>query len=139
MLHVLTEPVLTTIPIKRDARGWLAEILKPENLTRKSFGQISVTVPRPNESKGNHYHKYRVEWFIVLKGKVKFDVMHIKTRVKKVFILTGDTLQSLRISPFWHHCLKNIGNEDAIILLYYNRAFDLSKPDTFTLEGRKKA
>lgn len=135
MPHLLSEPFFKKIPIKKDNRGWVGELLKPEDISRKNFGQISVTVPKPNQSKGNHYHRYRIEWFIVLQGKVKFTVTHIKTKVKKEFILVNTNLQFIRIPPYWYHTLTNIGTEDAIVLLYYNRPFNPLKPDTYTLEG----
>ena len=133
MENVLKIPILKTLKTRRDSRGWLAEVLKPNDVTRKNFGQILLTVPYPNETKGNHYHKDRVEWFIVLKGKVTFTLTHIKTKKKKVLLLSDNPIKSLSIPPLWHHTLHNITSEPAIVLIYYDRAFEKLKPDTYYL------
>jgi len=59
---------VNTIDVKSDERGWLAEIIRQEELVRtKEFGQFMVTTAYPSCVKGNHYHIRKFEWFCVLK------------------------------------------------------------------------
>lgn len=52
--------------MKRDNRGFLAEIVKSNE-----FGQIFISSTKENIIRGNHYHHTKVEKFCVIRGKLK--------------------------------------------------------------------
>lgn len=127
------EPTIHNLKIKTDERGWFVEILKPEDIDSKYFGQISMTVLKPKQVKGYHYHEKRLEWFCVITGDVEFSLQHIKTKRKKEFILSKNHLRILCVPPLWLHTLKNMGNEEARVILYYNNPFRENNTDTHLL------
>lgn len=65
------------LEVKRDERGWLAEVLRSRQLREgeKEFTQIYVTTANPGKTKGKHYHKRKTEWFCVVAGEA---VLHLK-------------------------------------------------------------
>ena len=68
------------LDVKKDNRGWLAEILRVEDSGPHQFGQIIITVAYPGQTKGNHYHMRKREWYCVIKGKAKLTVVDRTTR-----------------------------------------------------------
>jgi dTDP-4-dehydrorhamnose 3,5-epimerase-like enzyme len=49
------------LDIKRDERGWLAEVLcARDNLPNETLSQLYVTVAYPRKIKGKHYHQRKV-------------------------------------------------------------------------------
>ena len=48
--------------VKKDSRGWLAEIIQSEDVGKKRFGLLLITTAHPGQVKGNHYHKKKKEW-----------------------------------------------------------------------------
>ncbi|MFH1586463.1 MAG: WxcM-like domain-containing protein [Candidatus Diapherotrites archaeon] len=116
---------------KEDERGWLMEILKKGQLSKKEFGQFFVTTAKPGKVKGNHYHLGHDEFFCVIKGKGKLVMKHIETgETKKLEIGEGNMI-TVKITPKWSHGIKNIGKDEMFLLAYSDAEFDEKKPDTF--------
>lgn len=132
MKNKIRRPYLKTIKILSDGRGSFAELIKQEELNKKTFGQVSITTAKTKQEKGKHFHKIRYEWFIVLEGKILFSVEHIKTHEKKEITLSSSKIQSLCIPPLWIHSFKNTGPENANVLLYSSIPFDPNHTDTYT-------
>ena len=118
----------------KDKRGSFTELLRPENLTKKQFGQLSLTTIFPNQSKGDHYHKIRWEWFYLAKGKVTVKLVHVKTGQKKSILLSARNQKMICIPPLWNHVLVNSQKEEAIACVYSSIPFRKSRPDVYRLE-----
>jgi UDP-2-acetamido-2,6-beta-L-arabino-hexul-4-ose reductase len=71
------------LKIHFDERGWLAEILREDEIKEK-IKQVYVATIEPGKIRGNHYHLKRKEWFFILKGEGKLYLKNPKTKRKKI-------------------------------------------------------
>jgi UDP-2-acetamido-2,6-beta-L-arabino-hexul-4-ose reductase len=108
-----------------DNRGYFSEFLKNLN-----FGQVSFFSILPKKKRGNHYHHSKIEKFVVISGKVRFNFINILT--KKRFSILTDENANLVVNtiPGWAHNIENKGNKVAKILVWANEILDKKKPDT---------
>ena len=60
---------ITKLSKSKEERGWLSEIFRSDKMSQ--FQQVYVATIKPGYMRGDHYHKQRVEWFSVIKGKGK--------------------------------------------------------------------
>lgn len=125
------EVKIKKLNVKHDKRGWLAEILRAEDLDKKSFGQILVTCAKSHQIKGKHYHKRKTEWFLVIRGEGKLFLKDLKTDQKKNIKLTESELRLVKIPPFTYHSLENIGKGALQLLAYVDEAFNQLDSDTY--------
>ncbi len=126
--HVIIKPIIKT----RDSRGWLAEIVRPEDLDSKtSFGQIFLTVSYPGQIKGNHFHKRKTEWYCVVRGRGLLTIRDNNSGERHQYRLSDKKLRLVTIPPGYSHKIQNTGSEDMHLLVYVNEAFMQSDPDTY--------
>ena len=117
---------------KSDERGWLIEVLcgdLPEGC--KEFGQLHVSVAYPGKVRGNHYHTRKVEWFCVPVGKGLLLLKDLETGKTREVVMGVNNLKTIKIEPGAIHAIKNIGEEDMVLIVYSNESFDPEDPDTF--------
>ena len=118
------------LDVKNDERGWLAEILRREELgDRCEFGQFLVTTARPGVIKGNHYHERKREWFCVIKGKGKLVLEGDGFREE--IVMGEENMVTVAVPPGVAHALVNVGDEMLYALIYTDEPFDPDDPDTF--------
>lgn len=117
--------------LKKDKRGWLAEIVRPEDVGGTGFGQILVTTASRAEIKGNHYHKRKTEWYCVIRGKAMLTIIDNKTKEQKELFMGDDNMVLVKIPPHHFHAIKNIGKKEMYLMVYISEAFDLNDQDTY--------
>ncbi|MGX5173693.1 UDP-2-acetamido-2,6-beta-L-arabino-hexul-4-ose reductase [Aliikangiella sp. IMCC44653] len=108
-----------------DPRGVFVEMLKT-----KDSGQFSYFTAHPGVVRGGHYHHSKNEKFLVIKGKAKFGFRNIVTDDYYSLEVDGADPQVVETVPGWSHDIKNIGDDEMIVMLWANEVFDPSKPDT---------
>tara|TARA_Y100001936_G_scaffold197645_1_gene198493 strand:- start:209 stop:613 length:405 start_codon:yes stop_codon:yes gene_type:complete len=117
---------------KFDERGWLIEVLGgdlPQGC--KEFGQLHVSVAYPGKVRGNHYHTRKVEWFCVPAGKGLLLLKDRETGEAREVLMGVNNLKTIKIEPGAIHAIKNIGEEDMVLIVYSSESFDPEDPDTF--------
>lgn len=119
------------LSVKKDTRGWLAEILRPEDVKVKQFGQILVTTAYPGETKGNHYHMRKKEWYCVIKGQAQLTLVDRKTQEKKEITMGDNSILLVEIPPNVIHSIKNTGQDEMYLIAYISEAFNPQDPDTY--------
>jgi UDP-2-acetamido-2,6-beta-L-arabino-hexul-4-ose reductase len=121
-----------TLDVKKDERGWLAEVIRKEELVRgKEFGQFMMTTAYPGYVKGNHYHTRKYEWYCVLKGEAKLALVDINSGEREELLLNENQLKTVRIPPHVSHAIENIGTEMMYLLIYIDEPYNDKDPDTF--------
>jgi UDP-2-acetamido-2,6-beta-L-arabino-hexul-4-ose reductase len=120
--------------IKTDQRGWLAEILRIEQLFdgRREFGQFIVTTAHPGVTKGHHYHLRKHEWFCVIKGRGLLVFEDIDTGRREEMEIGESNFATVEIPLRTAHAIKNIGQEMMYLLTYTDEPFDSKDPDTIS-------
>ena len=138
LIKKLYSTFLTYLPIEKcfyeitshsDQRGRFVEMLKT-----KDSGQFSFFTAKPGVTRGGHYHHSKSEKFLVLQGKALFRLVHIITKEYKEIEMIADKPLIVESIPGWTHDIKNIGNEELIVMLWANEIFDKENPDTFIHE-----
>lgn len=119
------------LKIKKDERGVLIEVIKPDYVDASLQGQVFLTTAYPGKTKGNHYHLRKTEWYCVIKGVGMLTLVDIKTKEKKQKKMSDKTMELIEIPPQTFHSITNIGKEDMSLLVYVNEIFDEKDSDTF--------
>ena len=124
--------VINSLDVKTDNRGWLAEVLREENLSGQTgFGQMLVTVAKPGITKGNHYHTRKEEWFCVIKGSGKLLLKNNSSEEYEEILMGDENMVAVKIPPNVTHAIKNIGKDLLYLLIYIDEPFNPQDPDTF--------
>src|SRR3989344_672930 len=118
--------------VKIDNRGWLAELIRSEDVGKSSFGQVLVTTALPGKTKGGHYHKRKTEWYCVIKGSALLSLTDMKTGKNYEIKMGTDNMVQVKIPPYYFHTIENIGDEEIYLIAYSSQVFDPNDPDTFT-------
>ena len=110
-----------------DARGSFTELLKTENC-----GQFSVNISKPGVTKGQHWHRSKWEFFIVVSGTGLIQQRKLGTKEVLEFPVSGENIQAVHMLPGYTHNIINLSDsEDLVTLMWANECFDPGKPDTF--------
>lgn len=108
--------------VHSDNRGSFSELIKSGE-----FGQVSLNVIKPGETKGGHYHFRKTERFFVIKGWV-LAKLEGPNGHKDVRLTAGDYVD---VAPLVKHSFINIGKEDAYMIIYCDEAYSPDGPDTY--------
>lgn len=110
----------------KDSRGSFTEILKTPYC-----GQFSYLTAHPGVTRGEHYHNSKTEKFLVVKGKACFKFLHMDSKIKYELNVNSDNPEIVETVPGWSHSIKNIGEEELIVMIWANEIYDPNNPDTF--------
>jgi UDP-2-acetamido-2,6-beta-L-arabino-hexul-4-ose reductase len=113
-----------SIPEYKDERGVFVEMLKTPD-----SGQFSFFTVHPGVTRGSHYHHTKTEKFLVLKGQCRLRFRHLITSETYEVIVRGEQPQVVDTIPGWVHDITNVGNAEAIVMLWANEVFDRKLPD----------
>lgn len=114
-----------SIPTYSDVRGRFVEMLKT-----KDSGQFSFFTAPPGVTRGGHYHHTKSEKFFVIQGSARFRFIQIATAEKHEFFVDGSSPVIIESIPGWAHDIKNVGENEMIVMLWANEIFDRDRPDT---------
>lgn len=118
---------------KTDTRGFVAEILRAEDLENpdQRFGQFYVTTALKDQTKGKHYHNRKTEWFCVIKGKGLLTLVDKKTKDKKEIEMGENNMVCVEIPPGVWHAISNTDDSEMYLVAYISESFNPNDPDTF--------
>ncbi len=122
---------IKSLDVKKDTRGWLSEIIRAEDVDHKKFGQVLITAANPGETKGNHYHKKKTEWYCVIKGRGILTIIDKKDKEKKEIELGDKNMVLVKIPINHFHWIKNIGKKEMLLLAYTDDVFNKNDSDTY--------
>ena len=72
-----------------------------------------------------------MEWFCVPTGTGQLLLKDRETGKISEIMMGVNDLKTIRIDPGTLHAIKNVGEEDMVLLVYSNEKFDPEDPDTF--------
>ena len=114
---------------KEDHRGYFTEFLKMGN-----SGQISYFTIKKGKLRGMHFHNTKVEKFLILKGKAKFEFQNLINDKVKTYILKENEHKVIETVPGWIHTIKNIGKDTVFGIIWANEEFKINKSDTYYVQ-----
>ena len=109
-----------------DHRGSFEEIYK-----NKKNGQISINIAFPGILKGGHYHTYKNEIFMTVKGNCVTRLRKIGTKEILEYQQEGSKPVKVNILPNYTHDIRNIGNVDSLTLMWISEVYSDKTADTF--------
>lgn len=113
----------------KDKRGMFVEMLKTPD-----SGQFSFFTIAPGITRGSHYHHSKTEKFLVVSGTARMRFRHLVTGETCELVLSSTKPQVMDTIPGWVHDITNIGDSDAIVMLWANEIFDSENPDCIPCE-----
>jgi dTDP-4-dehydrorhamnose 3,5-epimerase len=119
-----------------DQRGSLAELVRADDpaLMAAPIGQVYVTTLYPGVVKAWHRHTHQWDRMSCLKGRVMLglidDRVDSPTYGAQMSFILGDRSFNLVMFPpgIWHG-LKNIGDEEALVVNVVSAPYDRERPD----------
>ena len=112
--------------VRSDERGNLVETVK-----EKTGGQMFYSSTKPGKTRGNHYHRRKIERFYVIKGTASIKIRKIGSNDVFEYRVSGDEPAFVDIPIHFTHNITNVGNEDLITLFWTNELFNVQDSDTF--------
>ncbi|MFJ6600824.1 polysaccharide biosynthesis C-terminal domain-containing protein [Micrococcus luteus] len=109
-----------------DTRGSFFEIVR----SRGGTGQTSFSTTEPGITRGDHFHRRKVERFTVLSGEAEIALRKLGTGERHVFRVTGDQPLSVDMPTFVSHNITNVGQDTLYTAFWTNDIFDPTDPDT---------
>ena len=127
LTYLPAEKIKYALKMNVDDRGSFTELLHTADC-----GQISVNVSKPGITKGNHWHNFKWEQFIVVAGHGLIRERNINTGEYIEFEVSGDKIESVYMIPGWTHSIVNLSEtENLVTIMTCNEVFNKDKPDTF--------
>lgn len=113
--------------VHRDARGSLFEVVRARSTDSASF--VSTTVP--GAVRGQHFHRRKVERFLVVDGEAEIRLRRVGTHEEVAFHVSGAVPQAVDMPTLWAHSLKNTGTTPLTTVFWTNELLDPGNPDTY--------
>lgn len=112
---------------RADARGSFFELCR----TRGGEGQTSFSTTVPGVTRGQHFHRRKVERFVVLSGKAEIAMRSIFNNDVLRFAVDGSEPVAIDMPTLWTHNITNTGSSDLFTMFWASGIFDPNCPDTF--------
>lgn len=113
-----------------DSRGSFFEIIRSHG----GSGQSSFSTTVPGITRGDHFHRRKVERFTVLAGQATIALRRLLTDKVFEFHVTGDEPMAVDMPTMWSHNITNTGDQTLYTSFWTNDIYDPSNPDTIAEE-----
>ena len=130
--YMSPEQMVVTPESHSDNRGSFTELVRTLD-----SGQFAVSTTKPGLVRGNHYHHTKLERFMVVKGQAKVEFENILDGEKKEFFVDESEIKIVTMPVGYIHSIKNIGDDDMILLIWGSELFNPERPDTVFKEITK--
>ena len=114
------------VVVQSDERGNLVEAVK-----EGTGGQVFYSLTKPKQTRGNHFHRRKIERFFVVRGQALIKMRKVGSQEVIEYNLTGEQPSFVDIPIFYTHNISNVGNEDLITIFWTNEIFNSEDTDTF--------
>lgn len=118
-----------------DDRGWfLKAITGTEEDIPSHTGEVYLTMGKPGQAKGGHYHPEALEWFTVIQGEAILKLEDIETHERRDIPMSLDKAISVFIPNNVAHTVVNNSNKDFILLAYTDKLYDSKDTISYTIK-----
>lgn len=118
------------LDVKRDERGWFAEILRADEVEDPKLGQFYVTTATANQTKGQHYHTRKTEWFCVVSGNGKLRLVDKQSGEEQEIEMGEKNMVMVEIPPNVWHAITNTEEIDMFLVAHVSEPYNPEDPDT---------
>ena len=109
-----------------DARGSFFEVIRSHG----GPGQSSFSTTVPGITRGDHFHRRKIERFTVLAGQGTIALRRLFTDKVYEFEVDGDDPLAIDMPTMWTHNITNSGDQVLYTSFWTNDIFDPDNPDT---------
>ena len=110
-----------------DDRGWfLKAITGTEEDIPSHTGEVYLTMGKPGQAKGGHYHPEAVEWFTIIEGSAILKLEDMETHERMDIDMPFEKSQTIFIPNNVAHVVVNNSDKDFILLAYTDKLYDPS-------------
>jgi UDP-2-acetamido-2,6-beta-L-arabino-hexul-4-ose reductase len=115
-----------SLTVHQDERGGFYEAIKVP-----SGGQTSVSTTAPGVTRGQHWHRRKLERFVVLRGTARIQLRKLFDDAVVDIDVSGEVPTAVDMPTMVVHNITNTGDGELVTLFWTNDLFDPANPDTF--------
>lgn len=118
-----------------DDRGWfLKAITGTEEELPNHTGEVYLTMGKPGQAKGGHYHPKSVEWFTIIEGSAILRLEDINTHESKEIEMSLEKAITVFIPNNVAHIVVNNSENNFILLAYTDKLYDPADTITYKFD-----
>ena len=118
-----------------DDRGWfLKAITGTEEDIPSHTGEVYLTMGKPGQAKGGHYHPEAVEWFTIIEGSAILKLEDMETHERMDIEMPFEKAPTVFIPNNVAHIVVNNSDKDFILLAYTDKLYDPSDTITYHID-----
>ena len=118
-----------------DERGWfLKAITGTEDGIPNHTGEVYLTMGKPGQAKGGHYHPEAVEWFTVIQGNAVLKLEDMQTHERRDIEMSLEKAITVFIPHNVAHVVVNSSDDDFILLAYTDKLYDPKDTIAYTIK-----
>ena len=118
-----------------DDRGWFLKVITgTEEDIPSHTGEVYLTMGKPGQAKGGHYHPEALEWFTVIQGEAILKLEDIETHERRDILMSLDKAISVFIPNNVAHTVVNNSDKDFILLAYTDKLYDPKDTISYTIK-----
>lgn len=108
-----------------DERGWFLKVITgtEENVPTHT-GEVYLTMGKPGQAKGGHYHPKAIEWFTIIEGAATLKLEDMATHEKMELKLHFEDAVTVFVPNNVAHLFVNESNNNFILLAYTDLLYD---------------
>lgn len=116
-----------------DNRGWFLKVITgTEEGIPSHTGEVYLTMGKPGQAKGGHYHPEAVEWFTIIEGSAVLKLEDVKTHERLDIEMSLEKAITVFIPNNVAHIVINNSDKDFILLAYTDKLY--TPKDTIAYE-----
>jgi UDP-2-acetamido-2,6-beta-L-arabino-hexul-4-ose reductase len=111
---------------RSDQRGRLVELIKAD-----TGGQMFISTTLPGVTRGDHYHRRKVERFVVVEGSATVSLRRLFDDDVVSFEVSGDDPVAIDMPTMHTHNITNSGTSLLVTAFWSDEIFDPDHSDTY--------
>lgn len=108
-----------------DERGWFLKVITgTEEEIPSHTGEVYLTMGKPGQAKGGHYHPEAVEWFTIIEGEAILKLEDMENHERRDIEMSLEKAITVFIPNNVAHVVVNNSDKDFILLAYTDKLYD---------------
>lgn len=118
-----------------DERGWFFKaITGTEEGIPSHTGEVYLTMGKPGQGRGGHYHPEAVEWFTIIEGSAVLKLEDMVTHERRDIEMSLEKAITVFIPNNVAHIVVNNSDKDFILLAYTDKLYDPADTIAYTIK-----
>ncbi len=114
-------------PMRADDRGHLFECVRCHG----GQAQVFCSTSHPGITRGDHFHRRKVERFMVLNGTAEITLRKLFDDAVVCFEVSGEEPSIVDMPTMWAHSITNTGDAELMTMFWAHEILDPQSPDTY--------